>query len=75
MTVEEFFDKYYEYGLFEVRSTSDGKLLFTSRSGKGFDRCRRCKIYKVAPQIRLHRYKDASYAVLVIYINVAEVVE
>ena len=71
LTVEDFFTMYYAYGLFEARSTADGKLLFTSRSGKAFDRCRKCKVYDISPQIRLHKDKDSSYAVLVIYINTA----
>lgn len=73
LTVEEFFSKYYAYGLFEARSTSDGKLLFTSRTGIAFERCRRCKVYNIDPQIRLHRDKNSSYAVLVVYINTSEV--
>lgn len=75
LTLEKFLSAYYEYGLLEIRNTSDGKLLFTSRKGTSFEKCRRCKVYSVSPQIRLHRDKDASYAVLVIYINVAEVSE
>lgn len=74
LTVEEFFSTYYAYGLFEARSTADGKLLFTSRSGKAFDRCRNCRVYNMKPQIRLHKYKDSSYAVLVVYVNPAEVI-
>ena len=75
LTLEEFISAYYAYGLLEVRSTSDGKLLFTSRQGKSFERCRRCKVYNIDPQIRLHQYKSSSHAVLVVYINPAGVSE
>jgi hypothetical protein len=74
LTVEKFLSEQYEYGLFEVRNAADGKLIFTSRNGKTFDKCRKCKIIRVDSQIRLHKYKDSSYAVLVIYINTAVVI-
>ena len=75
LTLEDFISAYYAYGLLEVRSTSDGKLLFTSRKGRSFESCRGCKVYNIDPQIRLHQYKNSSYAVLVVYINPAEVSE
>ena len=73
LTLEDFISAYYAYGLLEVRSVSDGKLLFTSRKGKAFESCRRCKVYNIDPQIRLHQFKSSSSAVLVVYINPAEV--
>ena len=75
LTLEDFIRAYYAHGLLEVRSISDGKLLFTSRKGKAFESCRRCRVYNIDSQIRLQRYKSASYAVLVVYINPAEVSE
>lgn len=75
LTLEDFLSAYYAYGLLEVRSVSDGKLLFTSRKGRNFESCRRCRVYNIDPQIRLHQYKTSAYTVLVVYINPAEVSE
>ncbi len=69
MSLEYFLNEYYPYGLMEVRSAGNGNLLFTAREGKLFDKYKCHKINYVDYQIRLHKSKDLSYSVMVIFIS------